>query len=227
MVQSTPHSYCVCHGPNPDRSGLDNTRVFFLSPQYGHVHPGNVFLPIYLPKLTVSKRPPSSHEKLSICVVGGVRAMRKFKNNSGRCADLLAAYLLHPPPVPLEINFFASRLLRPFDKPDFQELVRLRAVPDFVAFSQGVAQCDILLPLIEPQINSEYFQGQLTGNIPLAVAYKIPLVLHEDMKTIYEKYITDIPTETYVGHSTNVIDKLESFSAAMNRMITRLTTPPK
>jgi hypothetical protein len=59
----------------------------------------------------------------------------------------------------------------------------------FYLFQKHIAQCDLLVPLVDPKHHPGFFAGvnsmkKLTESVSQAIGYKIPTVMHEDLHHI-------------------------------------------
>jgi hypothetical protein len=109
---------------------------------------------------------------------------------------------------------------------------------DYLDFHYQIFRtCHILLPLIDPYNNPAYFDPvykKATGTMPLAIAYQIPIVLHEALYEIYKDHLTTMPSVELYHSNTNhsiyqhhrnsrsdsdSIATLSSFAQALQRSI--------
>ena len=103
---------------------------------------------------------------------------------------------------------------------------------DFVEFQRRIAtQCHVLLPLVDPSSTPQYFhdadddgphQTKLTGFVSQAVAYRLPMVAHVDLKRIYQDYWT-APVIAYGTPSRTKTTTTRPFVAS-NHTTTTITT---
>jgi hypothetical protein len=102
------------------------------------------------------------------------------------------------------------------------EYVIQQAIPTFREYYDQVAQCHVILPLVEPKIRPAYFPGgeweKLTGSVVQGVAYQIDMIMHRQLETIYHKYLTNITVDTYD-------DDDESFRKALEMVLQRKGYP--
>jgi hypothetical protein len=201
-LRKNSRAFCVMHKGECkeycNRSMI--ARTCMVSPLHKRCH----FLPSKFP--TFPERPvPSASHPLRICVSGHGR-------NHWMLSDALRH--LRPANVVLRIHQRSESPLALYDHfPIPLEVVR---ESDFYQFQQSMAQCHLMLPMIDPETNINYFpQGErkLSGVIPQAVAYKTPMVLHAELISHYEPYLT-APCMVYHDHNT--------FTDALELMIQQL-----
>ena len=80
--------------------------------------------------------------------------------------------------------------------------------PDYYEFVRKMSQCHVLVPLIHPWDNPNYFplpdsEKKLSGYVSQAIGLKLPLLVHEDLHDIYKAHLT-APVWTY--SSANMTD---------------------
>ncbi|KAL3936214.1 MAG: hypothetical protein SGARI_002657 [Bacillariaceae sp.] len=106
-----------------------------------------------------------------------------------------------------------------FQKEGVLNLVRFVHESNYMDFQEAMSDCDVLTPLIDPEHNPEYFPKapntlkRLSGSLPQAIAYKIPLLMHIDLYPVYKDYLT-APCLTYADSP--------SFGLALQEMIATL-----
>jgi len=90
-----------------------------------------------------------------------------------------------------------------------------RDTSGFVEYERQIAhECDVILALLEKKSHEQYFTTTLTGTMPQASAYNVPLVIHEDLAQVYRTYLPDL----YETHT----DDVDSFVAALDRILGRI-----
>jgi len=96
---------------------------------------------------------------------------------------------------------------------------------DFAKFHHLIAECDILLPLVDPNHNPYYFNymKQLTGSISLAVAYSVPTVLTESLARIYGPFLS-ADYAVYQDPGSNATTNVRGFQSALEEMLSRVQT---
>ena len=105
-----------------------------------------------------------------------------------------------------------------FVKYNLTSLVDIIRTNKFLEFQKVISeQCDLLLPLLDPEHNPNYFFGDgdsslktLSGSLPQAIAYQLPTVMHTGLYDIYKDHLS-APSNTY-NDST-------SFHHALHNMI--------
>jgi len=90
----------------------------------------------------------------------------------------------------------------------------------FHVFQELVATtCDVVLALVDENTHPEYFFDQLTGTVPQASAYNIPLVIHEELVSIYKQHLPDL----YETHTASPL----TFRNAVRRILGRIDVQEK
>lgn len=180
-----PNTFCVLH-TSPTRYRFSRQqlgRSCYLNP----MHPSCFFIPTNLPPV-----PHNASDVFRICISGKNR-------NYGLLLDALRQITLSSN---AQIHLHGRHLDQDRTilvlQRKFPDLIKLVDGGEFLQFQSSLAQCDMLLPLIDPGHNPEYFTGpkMLSGVLPQAMAYRIPLVLHQDLFDIYGAYLT-APAWTY------------------------------
>ena len=80
---------------------------------------------------------------------------------------------------------------------------------DFYLFQEHIAQCNLLMPLVDPEHNSGFFAGvnsmkKLIGSVSQAIGYRIPTIMHEDLHRIYHDQLT-APVEAYNDTAASIL----------------------
>ncbi|KAL7526827.1 hypothetical protein ACHAWF_001927 [Thalassiosira exigua] len=87
-----------------------------------------------------------------------------------------------------------------------------------------ISNCHALLPLIHPweKTAKKYFPwsgaGKLSGYMSQAIGLKLPLLVHKEIRDVYEKHLT-APSWTYVTQNST---HLQSFVTAFTTMVHEL-----
>ena len=172
------------------------------------------FFPTWLPPRRFPRErlpPPIQPPPIQLCVIGHT-TRRNFGALSAAlsalrpAADQLVLVLLGAGPIPAALVEAVEAGLVP--------LFLQKTIQSFREFYDEVAQCDVILPLVEPDSPlPAYFAGKLTGSVVQAAAYEIEMVAHEALEHIYHDFLT-APTETYT-------DEEGSFERALRRMLRR------
>lgn len=202
LNRSRAHS-CLFHDECPLANELFGNRAIWVSPH----HP-RYLLPTALPK---AERLTSPRQRQQVCVIGATER-RNFR--------LLAAYLD-------QSSNSTSFHVAVFGAGDFPGSLlphgpRIHQIdePGFVSFHRRIVQeCDALLGLITKEMNVDYFLGntslkKLSGTVPVAIHYKLPLVIHKELAALYGAHWT----APIFSHE----DDVASFATAMNEMTKHL-----
>ena len=101
--------------------------------------------------------------------------------------------------------------LQPF-APEYVQIVP--HVQHFEQFAAAVGcTCDSLVTVLQSRDNQAYFTTQLTGSLPQAAAYQLPLVVHERLARVYHAFLPPL----YETHA----DDTDSFVRALERLLER------
>jgi hypothetical protein len=198
------NTFCVMHGPKRYRYPESQLRKScWLSP----MHPYCYFIPSTLPQF--DPRPPP-YPTLHACVSG--------KN---RHHAILAEALARLRPEGVRIRMYERRRDGEYAGQEeylrwgVSEWIEVVQVPGFLEYQQSMSTCHLILPLLDPIANPDYFpqheRKMLTGALSQAIGYRIPSVMHEAMEIIYHQHL-NAPVRTY----TNA----ESFTLALDAMLT-------
>ena len=233
--QGKGKSYCILHAYDNSTNGKDTGALIkaglkkscFLVPS---MWPGNqcTFLPTDLPKINLDKTLKDPSE-MKICLFGS-------SNNDAEYASLFSKVPYNEYNAKFYIgsryptntkrgqkirsifnleNSIANRTVMVYEK-------------DFIQFAKFQASCDVLLPKTTPSSRPAFFpssvtgskaRGQMTGNIPVIVAYKIPSVMHVELERIYHSHFT-APVTVYN-------DTMESKVAALKNMMVQVAKEKK
>ena len=173
-----PNTFCVFH-KTPTRYMFPREqlgRACWLSP----LHSSCYFIPTDLPEFPKARQ----SQKATLCVSG--------KN---RHHGLLAAALRLTGLENVELKIYGRWIDK--EKPGLSAYTNLSSwehiqEPSFVDFQRHMASCDVILPMIDPQHNPEYFvrEKMLSGAVSQAIAYRIPIVLQHELADIYDGHWT-------------------------------------
>ncbi len=192
------NAYCVLHGICEDCAAWELARSCFLTPMHENQC---YFFPSDLPHF--DNRPPPI-PSLNICISGSGK-----KRNYSLLADALAK--LKPSEVHVKIFQRSNQIpaeLKAFN--NVSDLVEVIQEPGYIRFHEAISKCHILLPLVDPS-SSVYFQGKkLSGSLPIAVAHKIPTVMHVALANAYKNFLS-APVMVY--------NDSESFVSALSAMV--------
>ncbi|KAL7528198.1 hypothetical protein ACHAWF_002472 [Thalassiosira exigua] len=102
--------------------------------------------------------------------------------------------------------------------------VTLGNAPDFYLFQEMMSNCHALLPLIHPweDKSKKYFPwsgaGKLSGYMSQAIGLKLPLLVHKEIRDVYEEHLK-APSWTYVTqNSTDVQSFVTAFMAMIHEL---------
>lgn len=159
---------------------LSETLVNKVSPSRG------IQLDYFYPIQFHSSSVKVAEEKKIVCIIGGVESRRKDLKGFLRIAEA----------APDDVQFFflgksdetkeeVQKFLREVKEHRLEE--RVHTYTTFVSqneFDAIVQQSSVILPLIHPDTPSaeQYFRNQIPGAMSVALAYKKPLLLHEQYK---------------------------------------------
>jgi hypothetical protein len=215
IFQDQSH-FCVCHVScrrDYFREKAPN-RIKWLHPKFGKT---DSFLPSYLPRFDEIER-PLDREKHHLCVIGHVLRRQysfvatylsekaKESNNNSTANNNIALHHFGWGDVPESMTEYAS-------------LIQFHGIPDFVPWQKDLySTCDAILSLLSKQNQTEYFDGKtkLSGALVQAVAYRKPILLHEDLAAMYSEHLV---TNIVEPHTDDPV----SFGLAMDRLLQRLT----
>ena len=166
------------------------------------------FLPDVLPPAPQKQEPPKPPYEL--CVVG-----RNYRRNFEFVREYFDAHKGDEDfgPGKFVIQIYGSSEIKPPILRPYRKRVTLTNITEFDTYQRRVAQCDALLALVDTRSHPEYFRDQLTGTVPQASAYNIPIVLHHELVTLYKDHLPDM----YEAHG----DNNRTFVAALDRLIDR------
>lgn len=185
-----------------------NSRSYWVTPnQRNHIFPNR------LPQFNTTDRVSIPPYKL--CVIGKARRrnfgfFRSYFESSAidDFRDRFQILIFGMGSVPGWLSNFTS--------------VKQDSTADFYDFQRRVAMnCDALVALLDSATKSEYFPNvsgssqKLSGAITQASAYKLPIVIHEDLASLYAEYLKQ---NLVVTHSDNV----SSFKTALHTMLHQL-----
>jgi hypothetical protein len=187
FLKSSKQHFCVMHNTCPEIAHNYTGQNYHLSPMQSQ-H----FLPIHMPPQRYEKQNPPP---IRVCSIGGT---------GRRNLSLLGRTLgkIQPPPnnQSLVVHILGSGEL-PVGLQSKSDFVIQQAIPTFREYYDQVAQCHLIVPLVEPKIRPAYFPGggweKLTGSVVQGIAYQIDMIMHEQLESIYRDYLTAITVDTY------------------------------
>jgi len=217
-------NFCVLHGWEPRWDQSAAVRSCWLNPMHKEYC---FFIPSDFPQFPSSSLPTesttrTSQKKLNVCVSGGNRvydalakAAASYVAIKKDSAPSIRIKIFQRPQRPIQ----QTATIRTFENEGVLDLVQFVHEPRYLDFQKAMSECDILTPLIDPERNFGYFPNatktlkKLTGSLPQAIGYKIPLLVHADLYPVYKDHLT-APCLTY--------NDTESFTSAMSEMIAAL-----
>jgi hypothetical protein len=206
-LEDNHRAYCVMHGVFKGEV-WDSVRsqVCYLNPMYAPDF--DYFIPSILPKFPMEKTKTGF---INLCVSGKNRNHAMLAEALQHVQNVTVSIFGRPEELQLEAYNNVSHLLVPVQE------------PDFLSFQKQISECQIVLPLIDPSVNPNYFridipdekvgQKMLTGAVTQAIGYKIPTVSHVDLEEIYHDDWT-APVDVY--------NDTASFITALKRAIERV-----
>jgi hypothetical protein len=185
-------------------------RTCHISPLYERCF----FLPVDFPSFFDNhnpRPPPNATYPLQLCVSG-----------HGRNNDMLANALRHikPKNVLLKVHQRNKRWAKAY-RWLYAVPIKVIRERDFYLYQQSIAHCHVLLPLMDPETNLDYFpQGpmkKLSGILAQAMAYRTPVILHAGLVSVYGPHLT----APYLSYTND-----ESFVTALDSMLQLLLAVP-
>jgi len=162
------------------------------------------FLPDKLPPFKREKKPPKP--PYNLCVLGrnyrrNFDFVREYFDSHKGDDDFMKKFVIQ--------IFGSSEIKPPVLRPYNQKWVTKTNITQFDVYQRRVAEkCDALLALVDRVSHNEYFVDQLTGTVPQASAYNIPIVIHEDLAAQYGQYLPEI-YETHEDHNRTFVEALD------------------
>ena len=163
--------------------------------------------PSFFPKVL----PQFNHARIvdadihNLCIIG--RANR-------REYDYVAAFVeRHPHYSGIEFHHFGQGPL----EPHVRNFVTHHKISNFMEYQFNLFMtCDAILAQVTPVRHAEYFNGstKLSGAVVQAAAYRLPILLHKDLASVYRKYLAYVETHG---------DDYDSFSLGLERLLQELT----
>jgi hypothetical protein len=196
-LSGSNNTYCVFH--EACEAFSSSPKALWLSP-----HHKQYALPTLLP---VFAHPRPVNGTINFCVIG---------HPTRRNYYLVAHFLKLRNPKDI---FFHNLGWGPKPKAmdGFDHLFARYDEPDFVLFETMVYDlCDVILGLLTQDATPDYFDGpkkKQSGSMLQAIAYKRPMILHEDLTEPYRHHLTDIEVHN---------DDPDSFVNAMDRILDKL-----
>jgi hypothetical protein len=155
---------------------------------------------------------------LNICVTGGQGESER------RDYTLLANALaqLNSKTSGVKVMIFQRVEIAPseFKAANVSHLVEVKHEPGYKEFHEAISRCHIILPLVGPVgSGASYFEAKkrLTGSLPIAVAHKIPSVVHTALAEVYHAFFSAPVTvyndsETFITALAAMIDDVRGSS---------------
>ena len=216
------NQFCVLHGTVPDkiksREEWKNhkQRVCWVNP----MHPC-YFIPSDLPQFKREKF--KKGDTLRLCLKGsspvtslqyvfeGVKSLQKGRGDHPNVEIIIMGRLKQLPESIISQDVYHN-------------MTRLVNEGDYYKFEETMSKCHALLPLIHPwdEHGKKYFpqndDGKLSGFISQAIGLKLPILVHDDIRSLYQKHFTE-PVWSY---RTNSMNDTQSFIDAFGKMVKEL-----
>ena len=195
LLKSKSH-FCVFH--STCERFANSSQAMWVNPKMKQF-----FFPKILPQFEHPRTINTTTHNL--CIIGSVkrREYRLVRDFMGRRPN-------HPG---IRFHHFGGGEL----KPRMRKFVTVHSIPNYTAYQFDLYMtCDAILSLVTRLGHSEYFEGptQLSGAIVQAAAYGKPILIHNDLVPVYQKYLTYVETHG---------DDHDSFSLGLKRLINHLT----
>jgi hypothetical protein len=152
-------NFCVLHGTTKFKDPWILERSCWLNP----MHERCFFLPTDFPQFAPTQQEQKSRATINLCVSGADR-------HHGELAQVLANA---PKNVTQSLRL---RLLQRhpdipkyYIKRNLSDMVDIIHTSSFMEFQKAISECDVLLPLIDPERNKDYFPKglkKLSGSLP-------------------------------------------------------------
>ena len=181
-LRSNDKAYCVLHTSCAKCGNKARNRTLWLNPMHE-----SYILPSVVPD--VRRRP---HDGIRVCTSG-----------TGRHHGWLARAAAAKGSFEVWIHGRSDRVPRAYLQHNVSS-VHMVHEPDYYKFHESIAQCDILLPLLEPDTHPDYFKGgrqKLSGSIALIVGHAIPTVVPTALEQIYRDEWTGL-VSTYTDEAS-------------------------
>ena len=187
-----------------------------IPPQKGILF--ETFYPIDFPKSHLAVK---NDEEFHISIIGSVESRRK--DLSGFIS------LIQQIDSSVQFNFLGKAAPKHLDVIQLKEKLREMACLSRVTFyddytpfdeiDQILRKTSVILPLIHPATPSanEYFRNQIPGAMNIALAYHIPLLLHEHFERIREIHTAAFYYE--MDQFSESLDNLRKQSSSINQMM--------
>ena len=196
LLESEAH-FCVFHGTC--ERFANSSQVMWVNPKMKRS-----FFPAILPQFDQPRA--VNNDKHNLCIIGSAKR-REYK--------FIANYVKTHPLYHIEIHFhhFGGGDLRP----RIRSAVTTHSTPNYTEYQFDLYMtCDAILSLVTRKGHPEYFEGptRLSGAVVQAAAYRKPILVHEDLATVYQNYLEDVETHG---------DDYDSFTLGLGRLLRRLT----
>ena len=170
------NNFCVLHGTCPTcPKKMLREKACHLNP----MHPNCFFIPSVYPQF-VQQAHNKNARNINACVSG-----------SNRHHSMLAEALATLQPQGLKISILGRQkgTEQFYGQRNVSHYVHVVHEKYFYLFQKHIAQCDLLVPLVDPKHHPGFFAGvnsmkKLTESVSQAIGYKIPTVMHEDLHHI-------------------------------------------
>eukprot|EP00545_Synedropsis_sp_CCMP1620_P007182 CAMPEP_0119022716 /NCGR_PEP_ID=MMETSP1176-20130426/28608_1 /TAXON_ID=265551 /ORGANISM="Synedropsis recta cf, Strain CCMP1620" /LENGTH=437 /DNA_ID=CAMNT_0006977647 /DNA_START=192 /DNA_END=1505 /DNA_ORIENTATION=- len=199
------NGYCVFHERCPQFA--DSVQASWLSPMHKRF-----FFPNLLPSFHHKRN--STNNAVNVCVIG--HPLRRHYT-------LFANYVSTRPKLTnesLRVHNLGWGRVPEVLKP-YQHFVTFHAVAGYEDYQRLLYDtCDGIVGLMTKESHPYYFADdlkKLTGIVCHASAYKIPILIHEELATLYRPYLGDI-VETHADDQQSFDNGLDKFLKTLGSM---------
>jgi len=225
FIQAEMNKYCVLHGTIDKKVRNQiyhhgyNERLCWLNPMFKDEC---YFLPSSLPSRDILDQDEMVHElvpsrqkdEIRLCIIGA-RAWDAV-------ADILlsvGAEYLREHRVQVHIHTYRKNLKGQSFKvykestKQLEDIVSFALDEPFLLFQGRIAQCSLMLPMLDPETQPKYFPGdsqKLSGQISQMVAYKIPSVMREELHAVYKEHLIGVPVKLHDNSTDNFVSAIKS-----------------
>ena len=223
---NTKHHFCVLHGTIERPIAIyrhhdgREKRLCWLNPMFADQC---YFLPIDLPSRDLLDNDKSldyinfpndgpNNDEIRVCIIGN-KNLDVFFN---ALRDLGDDYLTRNG-VKVQILSRLSKMSPSSEriKQEFSGILTFILDEPFLPFQKRISQCSMLLPMIDPTNQPQYFPiglKKLSGSISQIISYKIPFCMHVKLFEIYKDSLVGITSSLYENN-------VQSFTDAFSNLI--------
>lgn len=211
-LESEDHRTCIFHEKCPKVS--DHPRALWPSPHHKH-HYIPTALPMFPPKPADDGDEPDAPHRL--CAIGTTKRrnwglLQQFMDGA-EASDLKRFQILI-----LGFGDFPKQLEA------YRNRTQMESPNDYLEFHRRVAlDCHAILLLVTKNSHTDYFLGaksllKLSGTIPIVLAYRMPVMMHQELYILYRDYMPPDLLPHYATHT----DDPETFTTAMRDLLDQL-----